>query len=237
MRWIVPMMLVALLLPACGEPSETPVREEPVAAKPLDSEAARLLAEGEALVKSDPDKAIEILTASIEKQETSEAYLARAQAKLANAPMVMPGTIPPDVAPDLAKALELDHTNTSALFFRARMLGIGRRAGRDVLEVILTVPVAETDGVGLFVRARAEAKLAGDLPGRERSDMLKRAVADFAKAAPLLPKHAELRLLWGSLLMNDMGQDEKAEPILKQCVKLDPGGKCGRQAQALLDEM
>jgi hypothetical protein len=140
-RWLWTLPLLALLV-ACGSGSEPgdadgnadgPAAPD-VAPPPPDPEAARLLEEGVALVETDPKKAIEVLTKSLAKQETARGYLARARANLATAEAVLPGVIPPDVAPDLEAALRLDPDSPEALFFKAELLGLGRNDAQGILE-------------------------------------------------------------------------------------------------------
>ena len=250
------LILVALLgfvgLIACdGSGPATPDEGDGVSVTPVDPEAERLCIEGEALVGEDAAKAIEILTQSIERGESARAYLARAHARLLMAEMIMPGEIPADVAPDLEKALTLVPGYTPALFFKAERLGLMTAVGKEILWAILSVPVADEDGVGLKIRARARASLADSLPSkplRGESETLganfqqEEANGDYARAAKLLPRDAELRLRWGYLLVRRMAQWKSGAlkegvATLEACVALDPDGISGREAQRLLDEM
>ncbi len=255
MRWIVIAVLSLFCLVGCNgsepeTPAETPAEDSVSSPLPADAEAARLCLEGERLALVDPEKAIEILTRSIDKEESARAYLARANAKLQTAETIMPGSIPGEIAPDLDMACKLAPDYTPTLLFKAARIGLMTEAGKDILWQILDVPVADDDGLGFFTRARARAALADaltpkPLPGEDEKYggrfQQSQAHSDFGKAAALLPSNAELHFDWGYLLFRRMGRWKKGAEdlgikILNKCASLDAGGPFGSKAQRLLGE-
>ena len=255
MRWTVIAVLSLFCLAGCNgsepeTPAETPTEDGVSSPLPADAEAARLCIEGERLALVDPEKAIGILTRSIEKEESARAYLARANAKLQTAETIMPGAIPGEIAPDLDKALKLAPDYTPTLLFKAERVGLMTEPGKDILWEILDAPVADDDGPGLYTRARARAALADGLtpkplPGEDEKYgsrfQQSQAHSDFGKAAALLPSNAALHFDWGYLLFRRMGRwkrgaEELGIKILNKCAALDAGGPIGSKAQRLLDE-
>jgi tetratricopeptide (TPR) repeat protein len=228
---LLPVLSLLAVLVGCGDSNDRPGDPDPAVDPAVVKEATALREQARSILREDPEQAIALLSSSIEVHPTAEAYLSRARAHLRQATMVMPGSMPPKVEADVEAALALDPDHLATLFFKAQRLGLGRPAGQEILARIAGLDVANDDGEGLFIRARAGAGLRD---AEERSDRIRK---DFGRAAELRPDDAEILLRWGSFLIRTVRDEEEATRVLSKAVEIDPDGGAGQAAKRLLDEM